>query len=618
MTLQVSRISGLVILWALAAGLIVSAFAFSLQIDLWRERGSDWQGSFATVDYDEPFYAAYLQSVIDGKPRRNSPYTGVRDSIESPQKESYLSIQFLSFYPVAIIARVVGLSSSTAMIVLAPVVGFLSAIFLFFLIHPLIESSPGSFAITLLVLLCGGILAGQGGISSFVSPDTVHYSSSFLFLRRSVPAVSFPAFLLFFVFIWRMLASRDVVPKIAYAMSSVLLFGFTVYSYFYHWTIALGWFAVLVTLWAIFRWDDLATNRIYFAGVTTGFLIVLAPYVVMLLNRSTETDSSLILRFTHSPDFSRLPTIVGIAAAIIVIGLAAARIIDIRERSILFLLSFAFVPLVVFNQQVVTGRSLQPFHYQLFGANYIALLSVFGILLLLIKKYCAIQILNTVAVSVCVLALVIGFFDATYAAADLRAFNVWRDELFPVGKRIREMSMENKATIGGLAPVVLSLDLQQQFPIDSVELPAISSQPIVWEPHLPMFPDTDSNASLERLNTYLYYQDLDKEWVLTQLGGGNNLLVLGFFGGIRSNDPSINESERPTPSQVLEAADQYGKFASNFNYDMAAALPLSFVIVRPGQKNEDLSAVDRWYYRDAGEEVGKYVIYRVTLRSRQN
>jgi hypothetical protein len=604
------------IIWALASGLIVSAFAMSLQVDLWLERGSDWNGAFAAVDYDEPFYASYLQSLIDGKPRRNSPYTGVEDSAASPQKESYLSIQFLASEPPALIARLFGLSSSTTMMILAPVIGFLSAIALFSLICSLIESPSTSFAITLVVLLCGGIIAGQGGVMSFVSPDTVHYSSSFLFLRRSVPAMSFPALLLFFVFVWRLFVAQTSRSKWVAAALSILSFAFMVYGYFYHWTIALGWFSVLVILWAAFRFDDLKANKLYLVGVIFGFLVVLAPYVILLLNRSAETDSALMFNLTHQPDLFRMPSIVGYAAILMISVCVPTGILNIRRPVVLVLLSFALLPMVVFNQQVLTGRSLQPFHYQLFGANYIALLALLAVIFLLIKEHCDFSILKVTAGLVSALALFLGFFDASYAAGDLRGLNKWRDELFPVGQRIREIEASEKPERNGTKPVVLSFDFMHPFPINSAELPAISSQAVVWDSHLPMFPDTNSKASALRLNTYLYFQNLDKNWVDGELRGGNNLLALGYFGGIRSNDPSINESARPTADEITDVVNQYGEFADDFNYDMPASLPISYVIVQTDAQKEDLSAIDKWYERDAGEAVGKYTIYRVRLRPR--
>jgi len=37
---------------------------------------------------------------------------------------------------------------------------------------------------------------------------------------------------------------------------------------------------------------------------------------------------------------------------------------SLRQPQLIFAGSFALLPFVVFNQQVITGRSIQPFHYE--------------------------------------------------------------------------------------------------------------------------------------------------------------------------------------------------------------------------------------------------------------
>src|SRR5512138_2328214 len=100
------------ILLAVATGIVAAGFSLSPQINLWISKGSEFKGVYATHDSDEVGYAAYVQSLIDGKPRRNSPYTGAEDSPDTPLKESLFSIQFVAFYPIALIARALDLSSS--------------------------------------------------------------------------------------------------------------------------------------------------------------------------------------------------------------------------------------------------------------------------------------------------------------------------------------------------------------------------------------------------------------------------------------------------------------------------------------------------------------------------
>ena len=40
------------------------------------KRGTNWNGGYANIDMDEYGYSAYLNALIEGRPRRNDPFTG--------------------------------------------------------------------------------------------------------------------------------------------------------------------------------------------------------------------------------------------------------------------------------------------------------------------------------------------------------------------------------------------------------------------------------------------------------------------------------------------------------------------------------------------------------------
>jgi hypothetical protein len=93
--------------------------------------------------------------------------------------------------------------------------------------------------------------------------------------------------------------------------------------------------------------------------------------------------------------------------------------------------SFAVTPFLLFNQQVVTGRSLQPFHYEEFAANYwVALAAVMLIELLSgsiprrIYKYMTIAGL---AVALMLSALTIRVMETS---------NIRFDQLRPVARKL--------------------------------------------------------------------------------------------------------------------------------------------------------------------------------------
>src|SRR6266508_5720330 len=111
-------------------GLVVTAITFlSLlpQLHFWFVRGSEWQGAYAILQPDESLYSAYINALIDGRPRRNDPFAG-RDSIPtSPLPESTFSIQFTPSFAIAWLARAFHLSASSAFIALLTIAGLLAS-----------------------------------------------------------------------------------------------------------------------------------------------------------------------------------------------------------------------------------------------------------------------------------------------------------------------------------------------------------------------------------------------------------------------------------------------------------------------------------------------------------
>jgi hypothetical protein len=77
----------------------------------------------------------------------------------------------------------------------------------------------------------------------------------------------------------------------------------------------------------------------------------------------------------------------------------------------------------------------------------------------------------------------------------------------------------------------------------------------------------------------------------------------------------LTDQAKPvTNEKIDDIVGRYEKFRQNFNYENAKTTTLSFVIVHQATQ-ADLSVVDKWYERDAGESVGKYILYRIKLRN---
>ncbi|MBA3356130.1 MAG: hypothetical protein H0U18_09390 [Pyrinomonadaceae bacterium] len=78
--------------WCAAASAAIMLLALIPQIHLWFVRGRDWNGAYATLQGDEFLCSAYINALIDGRPRRNDPFAGQDNRPVSPLPESSFSI----------------------------------------------------------------------------------------------------------------------------------------------------------------------------------------------------------------------------------------------------------------------------------------------------------------------------------------------------------------------------------------------------------------------------------------------------------------------------------------------------------------------------------------------
>jgi len=232
--------------WALWAAVAVTLLSAGPQLLMWGSRGAQWNGTYAELHGDEWVYSAYVQALIDGRPRRNDPYTGRDDRPDNVQPESLFSIQFLPAYVIAIPARLLGISSSTAFIVLGVLAPFFACLSIYWLIAIVIRDRNLAAAGSVVVLCLGALAAGEGLIHLLISGDNY----SFLpFLRRYVPVAPFPLFFVFCTIVWKALNDRRF--AFVCSVTAGLLLDLLIFSYFFLWTAALAWLACIALLWFV-------------------------------------------------------------------------------------------------------------------------------------------------------------------------------------------------------------------------------------------------------------------------------------------------------------------------------------------------------------------------------
>ncbi len=592
------------------AAISVTLLALYPQFRLVSERGRDWNGSYAIFSQDEVAYSAYVNALIAARPRRNDPYTGRDHSLETPQHESLFSIQFVPAYMIALPARALGVSAPTAFIILTAAVAFLSTLALFWLILLVTRDERLAAAGALVVICLGTYAVLYAPLRTLAGLDTTYTYEYFPFLRRYVPALPFPFFFVFCALVWR--ATEKRASRAAGVLAGVT-FGLLVFSYFYLWTAAAAWLACFILLSLAARREGRWKTLAPFVPVVLTALAALVPYAVLLSRRSPTMDTVQLLAQTHAPDFSRSSIKLGLIVCA-ALGLAAWRgRVEWRDRAVLLAASFALTPLVVFNQQVLTGRSLQPLHYELYIAKYLALLALVLAIALIRRGRAGVwRPFRTPALACAALvALGWGMFETAVETKRHAWASNDRDQSLPVARRLAELARAEPSPSGGQS-VVLYANL------DHADFsPVVAPQPVLWSPHVPAFSGVTLEENRERLYQYLYYVNEDLSAAdagqLEALDYRKKFLVRSLMEW-GHNDPAWTVNWKPlTVEDALSALRGYRDYAAAFGRDRAARPLLSHLVVVTDAP-PDLSNLDRWYERDAGERVGPFTIYRVRLR----
>jgi hypothetical protein len=552
---------------------------------LWKDRGKQWNGSFASVDKDELAYSAYLNSVIAGRPRLNNPYLGETNGAVT--KENLFSVQFLPPYVLALTAKLLGLSSSGVFILASPMCAFAASMVIFWLFSNLTGDGRTSATASLLVLFCGLMLSENP-----LAGQKLFYT--FAFLRRYIPAVPFPFFFLFIGCIWRAFTVHSR-RSIFWLLAGVTAFTILVYSYFYLWTAACVWFGTLALLWFLLRPADARHLAICLGIMVPLMVLVLIPYLYILSHRSGTTDVTQGLLLTHIPDLFRFTEILGTLIIAILAWRARKDLPDSCSPAVVLTASCALTPLIVFNQQIITGYSLQPFHYDQFITNYLVLV---GALLMLQLIW---QGIGKFYIYWIALALGVGIATGVKSYSVEAQANQLRDESKPLYQRIDQYSKGGSNGYALFDTETLSKDAATN-----------SSVALLWSPFMYTFGNTSSYEERERFYQFLYFLGTDRahfESVIMR----QPLYLATIFGHVRVYKVLSLKFNPISEREIVDEAESYEAYVKNFSQQQASRWPLSFLILSE-QKNVDLSNLSRWYNIAGQEQIGSSTLYRLHLK----
>lgn len=588
------------------AALAITILSIYPQLDLWRDAPRDIRGPFVTLEFDEVAYSAYLNSLIEGRPRRNDPYTGLIDTPTSPQPETLFSIQFVPPYLLTMPARIFGLSGSTIFIALSPIVAFTSSLALFWLFGSLTKDDRVAAAGVLFVLCFGSFVGNRLAVRTILGLHNPFPYLSFLpFLRRYVPAVPFPFFLVFCVLTWLMLTNKTQRVANWSAVGAGMIFGVLVFSYFFLWTAAAAWLFSVGALWLIARPDNWRHTLRPLSIVSACALAALIPYALLLSHRAANMDTLQILRSFHAPDLRRLTEYLGAAVMLLLISAAWRGLVSWRDEAWLFAASFALLPFVVFNQQIVTGLSLQPGHYEKLITNYSVLIAfVLTATLWRGWKVSSTPVPTSLLIALSVLAFGWGLAETATQSNRNKSINSMRVEERQLAVRLIELDPSaTKRPVASPPANNVVIFSPRLLRVHADSLPTDAPQPPFWAPHAFVFNSSWAQYK-EHFYQNLYYMGVDERKM--------NLLVNDRSGYIKFILVAY-QTQPITSDTIPREIQRYLDYTSSFNYEKAAQSKLGYLVT--GVEDDiNLSNLDRWYERNAGERVGELLLYRLKLR----
>ncbi|MFN2511210.1 MAG: hypothetical protein ABR568_07170 [Pyrinomonadaceae bacterium] len=597
--------------WFVLVSMAIVLLSVMPQFHLWFVRGAQWQGAYTILQGDELLYSSYVNALMDGRPRRTDPATGQDDHSEVPLPESLFSIQFIPPYVIAGLATLFGFSASSAFVTLLGVAGFLASLSIYWLLAS-VSNDRGLAAVGVLVVLCFGALAGgQGLLGLLLKPDVRFLGMPFL--RRYEPAAPFPLFFIFCTLIWFALTTATKRIAIITALSAGVTLGVLIFSYFFLWTAAAAWLFTFACLWMVLRPRHRARAASIFGIALLPVVIALGFYAYLLSRLPPGFDKAQVLTFTHAPDLLRIPEIIG---AFILVGLILAvrtNRFSFQDPKIIFVASLALSPFVIFNQQVITGRSIQPFHYEILIANYLVLVGVVITIRFLQPSIPRRTIILIVSVCLCW-----GTIEVNISAPVRTTVDVKNDQMVPVLRRLRELAStdgtwEALRDTGKASALVFS----PEYGISRL-LPTWAPQGLLLGTGSAAFQSLSEATRKEWLYTHYYYCGRNMEYVRGILNDQNEDPFLTYYAKSTTFGPErvllfLGLNTQPiTQEEIEREVTAYGAFVDSFSRELVIRRPIAYAIT--SAQGFDFSYLDLWYERDAGEQVGAYILYRMKLR----
>jgi hypothetical protein len=141
-------------------------------------------------------------------------------------------------------------------------------------------------------------------------------------------------------------------------------------------------------------------------------------------------------------------------------------------------------------------------------------------------------------------------------------------------------------------------------------LPTVTSNPVLWAPHLSAFSALNPYSQRQRFFQNLYYAGFSQKKFDEALH--SSLIARAQIFGAQRADPVLASSVQPISElEIAQAVSEYKDFIASFDRKRASEPILAYALVHA---DDNLNNLDRWYERKEPTKFGDLILYPVTLK----
>ncbi len=375
---------------AIILGIIVSLLCAFPQVYFRIDHRND--GIYQGIELlpDSP-WSARAREVMDGHPWFGNIYN--KDGKDQP----YL-FQPLGSMVVAYTGELFSLDINNTLLLSRLVFPFVVTILIYSFVFLVSRDKFAALTSAAILLLADSVLRPFGILQVLHGelPD------EFLRIARPVnPAMIYVFFFGFLVSFWCYFKDRSV----RFGLLSALLLGLNFYNYLYTWTYLYAFGGLLALFYIMERqWKEVTRLAYVFLGA----LIVAIPYGINLYKVTSyptyeEVAARFGMVFTHAPLYVGTSVIISIFVFLFFFP-------QVEKRRYYFSLALVLAPFVTMNQQIITGKVLQPSHYHWFFHKPIIIIIICIVIFHVLTRFSWTRLRMLVAVGILLVSVGTGTF----------------------------------------------------------------------------------------------------------------------------------------------------------------------------------------------------------------